>query len=105
VRAGPGFLTGEDAPGVEDSTALQIAFSYAAKALAAFDMGLMRIGRDALLWASELAVIAFPAGSTGAISLAHVLDAVERVGAGAAISTGWERIVAGFGRGQSGGAR
>jgi hypothetical protein len=100
VSAGPGFLAGEDAPEVEDSTALQIAFSYAAKALAAFDMGLMRIGRDALRSASELAVIAFPAGSTGAISLARVLDAVERVGAGAAVSGEWERIVAGFGSGE-----
>ena len=105
MRAGPGFLAGEDAPEVEDSAALQIAFSDAARALAAFDMGLMRIGRDALLSASELAVIAFPAGSTGAVSLVHMLDAVERVGADAAIGTEWERIVAGFGRGQSGGAR
>ena len=105
MSAGPGFLAGEDAPEVEDSAAMQNAFFYAAKALAAFDMGLMRIGRDALLSASQLAVIAFPAGSTGAIALAHVLDAVERAGADAAIGAEWERIVAGFGRGQSGGAR
>ena len=99
MSAGPDFLAAEDAPEVEDPTALQTAFGYAAKALAAFDMGLTRIGRDALLSASELAVIAFPAGSTGAICLAQVLDAVERVGADAALSGEWERIVAGFGSG------
>jgi hypothetical protein len=87
-------------PEVRDITALQVALSYAAKAAACFRMGLVRIGQDALLSTSELAVIAFPPGSTGAVSLACVLDAVERVGADAAISGEWERIVAGFGSGE-----
>ena len=67
-------------PAVADSAALQVALSYAARACACFRMGLTRLGQDALLSASEMAVVAFPAGSAGAVALAVVLDAVELVG-------------------------
>jgi hypothetical protein len=70
-------------PAVADPAALQVALSYAARACACFQMGLPRLGHDALLSASEMAVVAFPAGSAGAVALTLVLDAVELVGDGA----------------------
>ena len=70
-------------PTVADPAALQVALSYATRACACFRLGLARLGQDALLSASEMAVVAFPAGSVGAVSLAAVLDAVELVGDGA----------------------
>ena len=60
--------------------ALQAALSYAAKACASYRIGATRIGDDALLSASEMIAVAFPAGSPGAMALSVVLDAVESVG-------------------------
>ena len=76
-------MNGPDACGTAaaaDPAALQAALSCAAKACACFRMGLPRIGAAALLSASQLAVIAFPPGSAGAVALALVLDAVEQAG-------------------------
>ena len=86
---------------VRHAGALQCALSAAGKACASYRMGLTRIGDDALLSASELIAVAFPDGSPGALALALVLDAVESIGDAAE----FDAIVAGFGRGQSGGAR
>lgn len=63
-----------------DPRALQAALSCAAKACACFRMGLSGIGADALASASQMAVVAFPAGSAGSMALALVLDAVEQGG-------------------------
>ena len=79
-------------PTVADPAALQVALSYATRACACFRMGLVGLGQDALLSASELTEVAFPAGSAGAVPLALVLDAVELVGDGAE----FDAIVAGL---------
>jgi hypothetical protein len=65
---------------VRHAGALQCALSAAAKACACYTKGLTRIGDDALLSASEMIAVAFPAGSDGAMALAVVLDAVESLG-------------------------
>ena len=65
---------------VQHSGALQCALSAAAKACASYRLGATRIGDDALLAASEMVPVAFPAGSPAALSLAAVLDAVETIG-------------------------
>jgi hypothetical protein len=86
-------MTPDGTPAVTDPTALQGALSWAARATACYRMGLARAGQDALRTASEMGMVAFPAGSAGAIALAVVLDTVERTGDDAQ----WSAIVAGLG--------
>ena len=83
---------------VRHAGAVECALSAAAKACAAYRMGLTRIGDDALLSASEMITVAFGAGSDGALALSLVLDAVESIGDGAR----FEAIVTGL---TPGGAR
>jgi hypothetical protein len=68
---------------VRHAGALQCALSAAAKACASYRLGAIRIGDDALLSASELVTVAFPAGSPAAMALCAILDAVEGLGDGA----------------------
>lgn len=65
---------------VRHAGALQAALSCAARATACYRQGLVNLGDDALLSASELVPVAFPAGSDAALALSAVLDAVESVG-------------------------
>jgi hypothetical protein len=68
---------------VKHAGALQAALSAAAKACASYRLGAIRIGDEALLSASEMVTVAFPAGSPAAMALSVVLDAVESLGDGA----------------------
>ncbi len=71
---------------VRHAGALQAALSCAAKACASYRLGATRIGDDALLSASEMIPVAFPAGSGAALALSAVLDAVETIGDAAEFS-------------------
>ena len=65
---------------VKHAGALQCALSAAAKACASYRIGATRIGDDALLFASEMVTVAFAGGTTEAMALSIVLDAVESIG-------------------------
>lgn len=91
-------MSGPDGPPVvADAAALQVALSAAARACACYQMGLLRIGDDALLSAAELAGPAMGDGTAHADALALVLGAVARIGDNAEFSaivsqlTGGER--------------
>ena len=74
-------MTGpEPVRAVRHAGALQWALSCAAKACACYAKGLTHLGDAALLDASELAAVAFPAGSDAGLALSAVLDAVGSLG-------------------------
>lgn len=71
---------------VRHAGALQAALSAAAKATACYTRGLTGLGDDALLSASEMIPVAFPAGSGAALALSALLDTVETLGDAAEFS-------------------